>query len=447
MIVFMLSIMSCSGEISQTPASISPILPTEETLAPDPTETSTPQPSPTESRNEIQVVSYTQLPSLPEGASIQGLIVIGDQSDNFTSARYAYLIDGQTGEKILDLPPYPTPVMNEFSYFSSSPDGKWLAYFSWEGNQETLYVVDANGQILMNLLIRDREGNFLLDTQLPGGTRLDGYIYWLDNERLMTEKWPKDETLYISEQTYSAVLIEPRTGFIQNYPAVYPQITTSYVFSSQTWDNGGYSGMVFDPAMTRVVYGTDHMGVNLWDMENQKIIVEFPPRYSYSLLGGPVWNRDGSMFVIELPGITFGGSEDLFELVLVDRNGEMNRLTYFSDQFSNSNLLRLPAWSPDEEKVAVLAGLTPNPCENEWFDLQPVVIDLYTMTSTIYCILDTIDSPGRLIWSADGTQLLLATSTGYVGEFSTVLLDIKAGYAAMMYEDSIPLAVMSDVEE
>jgi len=200
MIVFMLSIMSCSGEISQTPASISPILPTEETLAPDPTETSTPQPSPTESRNEIQVVSYTQLPSLPEGASIQGLIVIGDQSDNFTSARYAYLIDGQTGEKILDLPPYPTPVMNEFSYFSSSPDGKWLAYFSWEGNQETLYVVDANGQILMNLLIRDREGNFLLDTQLPGGTRLDGYIYWLDNERLMTEKWPKDETLYICEE-------------------------------------------------------------------------------------------------------------------------------------------------------------------------------------------------------------------------------------------------------
>jgi len=356
-------------------------------------------------------------------------------------------VDGETAHKLADLPPYPT--ISEFQFsFAVSPNGQMLAYYAQylPGHQKHLYIVDANGQVMVDQLIVNSAGEFVLNEWTPGAGELGGYIYWLDNERLMTEKRPTREGIDMP-MAFSAVLLEPFIGAIQEFPPIYPGIT-SQLYSFPTWtDLWIFEAMVFSPDLTRLVYGRDDGGVSLWDLEFEREIIQLQDAFTS---GGPTWSQDGLSFIITLPDpeANYSKSQALFQ---ISKDGEITQLTHLGQEFRKVTISN-PSWSTDGKQIALRVRLNPDPCTGESIGYRdyPAVINLNELQEvTLYCIsnirmMDFLP----LLWSPDGSQLLLPIEHDTVTrEFSSILLDIEAGYAATWIEGDYPVAWMSEPQE
>ena len=386
-------------------------------------------PTPVINQN-LLVYHFENIQDLPPDIITSGVIVLGDQMENSSFIQTVYLMDGKTGQIITDLPPQSSNSAQNYS-FAVSPNRKMLAYYSRQSLMRNLNIVDSKGQVILELLIVDIDGKYQLDRLISGDVYWENTIYWVDNNHIVTEKWPR---LMNSREmrSISAILFEPFQGIAREYPPIYPDISNQ-MDQSVIWDKGGLSLMLFDPTMSRLLYGTIDNDVVLWDLETEKEIF----RISASLNNhGPVWSIDGGSFLIPETK-TFGQ----YDLLQITRDGEVKQLTFLTKHFTNPNI-QSPRWSSDGEKIAFFVKAIQNPCGNGSSSIYPIVLDINSLESIkLYCI--PVQPWTEPIWSPDSNQLLLSVEEGW-NEFSTVLLDTNEESVGYISHGYIPMGWMVD---
>jgi hypothetical protein len=136
---------------------------------------------------------------------------------------------------------------------------------------------------------------------------------------------------------YSTVVLNPFTGEQKELASNYPNIQTT--FQINLWGKYNFSETVYDPTLTRVLYMEEVPGDNafvLWDIPNEK----FLGRYKNDIWNygqNPKWSPEGDRLAISIDegSESATSAEDLY---LLSRDGELSRLTFFSDNHLYSRI-------------------------------------------------------------------------------------------------------------
>ncbi len=386
--------------------------------------------TPTAYTQKLEIETVEVLPQLPNTSEIAGTIVLGQTiGGSLSVVKTFYLLDMQSGEIIAHI--QPNPPNYAIDNVAVSPDGKMLAYYSVASHPDHLIFINAEGQELLDVPIFNEEGEYLQNDLIPGEIEWAAF-YWLDNERIVIEKYPYQRDNK-GKRAVSAILFEPFQGTAQEFLPTYPDIFLFRdLYDSPRWRKLHYSKMIFEPGLTRLVYGTDDLNIVLWDLENEKEVLRLP-EVPYD--DSPGWSADGSSFLTTQEKGK-AGSADLYQYT---RDGEEIRLTYLEDKISDFRV-RSMVWSPDGEKIAFLVSTEDPFCGGGYPDNYPGIIDLNNMqTVHLYCLHTYFNH--FPVWSPDSSQLLLMhKGDSYV--FATIVLDFEDSNAAILDTQVVPLGWM-----
>lgn len=389
---------------------------------------------PKHTKQELITIDKEVYSEVPHRKSLTGVIVAGIPVQTIEVSDI-YLMDAQSGTKISELPP--DPPYSSISSFSVSPNGKLAAYYSSSNAPKNFYIINNKGEVLLDMTVVDEEGKYLLGNLIPGERVSWDGVYWLDDESLVTSKYPLGERDEL--EVISPIYFRPFQKTAKEYLPVYPDISLNYI----NYRTGLPSFMVFDPALSRLLYVNKDSRIVLYDLENDSIISQYLTVEEY-YQGDPVWSKDGSKF------LTIGidnsanqsASEDIYEIT---RDGVARRLTYFETLITDYTLVKL-SWSPDEKKIAFLVNSNQTPCgprrESPYLGVyeydSPEKVKLYCYESFYFF------TP---VWSPDSRQLLLMTRDPDDWHQSPMLLvDTEEDYAAVMDKNLLPVAWMAGDE-
>ncbi|MGC1374776.1 MAG: hypothetical protein WA821_01045 [Anaerolineales bacterium] len=305
-----------------------------------------------------------------------------------------------------------------------SPDRKQLAY---------TYFLKGPLQIV------DSSGAQIASQPLPQGWV--GVLRWIDMDTLLMEKFAEEIDYY---RDASSIIYHFKTGEQQELPPNYPGIDLSTRYQ---WGNYSYTRTVYDPSFSRVIYP----GLVLWDMQNNRQIVELHQGIEQTLGGAPQWSQDGSFFIAsvspqaEVLGTLYKNATDGlpykggYELMRVSRDGQAQRLTTLTTQYyAGEEAFSL---SPDEKHIAF--WLVPD------YGVDPVwkapkslaILDMESGEITDLGIPGG-ESSVAPIWSPDGKYLVVSrlAPDGTVDKstFPDVLLvDLENKQAVRIAENSV----------
>ena len=383
-------------------------------VMPAPTDTVTPSPSstpkntfPVELPESIQQNCLDILPNLPTDKTYSGKIIFFEK--DYEEASFYDLNTRQT----LSMQYKPLGI-------TISPDHKKYVIRDAEDHQLKVFAVDGN---LLNT-IDPEEDSFATDR-------------WLDNDQLvlMLAK-PMEGTTYYY-YPWDALIINLSTNQRRLIQSDYPDIDRAN--ARMSWEGGGTTK--YDPTLTRVVYaspveedyiGSGGPGYVLWDMTNQKKLVEVA---ADNFACTPKWFPDGSKFVIN------GSGGDFF---IISRDGKVTQITDFNDDPQRANqkfyYSDIYAWSPDGRYLVFWLEFI----ENQRVVGTLATLDTVTGAATDYCVsignigynlLPSIYVP---IWSPDGKNVVVIANRQEDRTFDTFLIDFEGGFAAKVGENLIP---------
>jgi hypothetical protein len=232
------------------------------------------------------------------------------------------------------------------------------------------------------------------------------------------------------------LVLDLTTGGIQELSADFPMIYK--IPPLPDFGRYTFSGTAYDPTLTRVVYASawaDYSGIILWDLVKHQEITRLPAEWPWDT---PLWNTDGSAFIISLPPQVLSQDgvrkiiDDHFEYLsgseffIVSREGEIRRLTYLT--VINNIEEGAYSWSPDGKQVAFWMKTDKDP---QW---QLAIINIESGQIINYCVGGG-DGGYPLIWAPDGQYL--AGTYGMPDWYITnatriVLLDIKGNTATLV---------------
>jgi hypothetical protein len=258
-----------------------------------------------------------------------GRLVLSGNWAKYPAEALSYLLDLQSGAQI---------ALGQTKYETVSPDGRWLAFFDFTNEK---------------VVVADYEGKHLLEIPSPRGKLTPAY--WLDDQRLILDNDFAVDPQYGFKYggAIGLILLNPFTGEQQEWLPDSP--FPNQIFYAPYWP--ATSGLVFNPALTHAVYPSEirpGLPVILWDMQNQqelrRIYTDDPP----------VWSPDGSQFVISAPlnvgsdlvnftdSLPYESGTDLF---LVNLEGKIERLTYFTTRKRITTRERGYTWSPSGRSI------------------------------------------------------------------------------------------------
>ena len=345
-------------------------------------------------------------------AAPAGVVVIQDQGSGDIS-----LLNLQTGDR-------KTFGHDAAGMMAISPDRRQLAYtYFLEGPLE---IVDGNGAPVAS-------------RTLPKGWV--GVVRWIDMDTLLMEKFAQQSDYY---QNASSIIYHFKTGEQKEMSSNYPGIDLTTKFP---WGNYSFTRAVYDPSFSRVVYP----GLVLWDLDNNRSIVELHQGLEYTLGSEPQWSQDGSFFIAavapqaESYGTPYKNATDNlpyqggYELWRVSRDGAVKRLTTLTAQhYAGEEAFSL---SPDEKRIAF--WLVPN------YDFTPVtqapkslaILDMESGKITDLCIPGG-ESSLAPVWSPDGKYLAVSryTADASVDESilpDVLLIDLERKQAARIAKNSV----------
>jgi hypothetical protein len=389
-----------------------PALATASPLALSPTPTSTPAAAPTatdtpEPAHPWHTDRVELSPSLD--AMPDGVVVI--QRQGFGPIT---LLDLQTGGRKL--------FEGRISFIMAvSPDHRQLAYTHFA--KGPLQIVDSNGALVASR---------------PLPQDWVGVIRWLNMDTLLMEKFMD---FY---QSASSALYNLKTGEEKELSSRYTGID---LVTKLQWENYRYTRAVYDPSLSRVVYP----GLVLWDLQENRSIVELHQGLDKIFSSAPQWSQDGSFFIAAAPpqaevlgtfyknvtdGLPYKGG---YELLRVSRDGQVQRLTTLTTQFNAGE--EAFSLSPDEKRIAF--WLVPD------YGVDPV-----SKTPKSLAILDMesgeitdLGIPGgessvAPIWSPDGKYLVVSRFTADETVDKSILpdvllVDLERKQAVRLAEDSV----------
>jgi Tol biopolymer transport system component len=164
----------------------------------------------------------------------------------------------------------------------------------------------------------------------------------------------------------------------------------------------------------------------LWDLETSQELWRLKID-GYLLHSRPQWSPDGTRFAIGIPPELYG---PVFELLVVDRDGQAKQLTHLEEAgFEYDTRIYHATWSPDERYIAfwLVDYLTGSG--------TLAVYDTETETVTDYCI--PLGNPLSFppYWSPDSKQLVFDSSADFYGPYQVVVLDIVENRAVEIAGD------------
>jgi hypothetical protein len=312
--------------------------------------------------------------------------------------------------------------------FSISPDGKWIAYYSYRS--DSLVVTDADLNIVAFL---PREKNW--------GNKL-----WLDENNLIINIVENDLLVF---KSLGFLIINPFDNKKQELKMDFPNIYSGYPLPF--WN--GFPVTAFNSRLDRVVYlqGDTTFFYTLWDIEKQKVITQMQVYGEFQSV--PYWTRDGSMFAVA-PSLTANGGDNYpsYEILSVSHDGIVKELTHLSDYYPWIYISDL-SWSPNNQYIAF------------WYsywndtDLQPYftdprdrylgVVDVKSGETTAYCIHGELNREIGMrvyrppLWSPDSRQVVIQSQVGedYLN-FQTILVDIHENRAYHIADNLEPVGWM-----
>jgi len=325
----------------------------------------------------------------------------------------SYLLDLQSGERIS---------LGHTRFETVSPDGKWLAYYDTE--QEQVAVVDY-------------EGRLIYETPAPQGQLWPAY--WLDNQRLLLNQYIP-VTPGPSGPAFDLVMLNPFTDERQEWHPEFP----NQMEANPDWLL--YSNLVFNPALTHLIYPVyeEDFPIVLWNVQSEQVIREI---YWASRSTMPRWSPDGRYFVTDAPlgsesveFVPYIGFENSLpyqggtELFLVNLDGDVKRLTYFTvlQERRQSGYI----WARDGHRIAFYSLY--------WDSFTPdlVYVDLDTGRVFDYCATRPLPGnhlaipifPPDIVWSPDGDYLAV-TFLDNEFNYTVNLVELSTGYAWQIGED------------
>jgi len=289
--------------------------------------------------------------------------------------------------------------------FSTSPDGKWLAYcqFSDESPKgQWLFVESADWQ---------QQKRIPIDTSLAHF----GPHLWLDNEHLIFTRIQGDHR----PRAFSMVAINPFTEEQFELYSNYPNLLLSPAGPEGRMDFAE-SDVVYDPSLDLVIFPSSVGGVYivLWDRQSKSILAKVNGAVGYY----PLWSPDAQQFAVPLL-YPLGGETILEEWFRVSRDGQVEQLTHFSDYFTSAEFGPGYSWSPDGQKLAFWLDVSPSLCPG----LNLAILDIPTKQVTDSCIHDLPGYGPPPIWSLDGRYIVVVH--GNTRPRQTLLVDIEQSQA------------------
>lgn len=386
-----------------------PVPTIEETVTP----TSTPEATP---RAQLHEVCLEILPSLPDDAGLSGQVVLRGE---VIAGRGYVGIDSKLDLATGTLIPIEKPENDLLWQIHVSPDRTRLAY------GVASYSVDSR-KLAEWITIEDSAGHTI--TKIPLEIDLMDGFYWLDNQRIVIG--------------------------INHLPRIF-NITTGETISSSSWFSRSPGGFliehifwdaygIFDSQLELLLYVQYDRTMLLWDVENDQTLLDLHNEDNGFRIAGsaqPKWAGDDSQVVLSLSDDYSSPGYELFRL---DRSGRLERLTYLGDLYDHV-IIQEFSWSPDNRQIAFVYSYKNNSGGGaKWSETQLAVLDLETLEITNYCGL-----PGWLawtdgpIWSMDGEQLLIGRVEADYEIRSTILVDLRRGYAAVIAEEVFPAGWMA----
>jgi WD40 repeat protein len=389
------------------------------TAAPSPTlfSTVTPTPLPTipPTATPIQISPITQRclqfqnsspPTLNGRLVLSGFRIRGRYQGSIEGE--SYLLDLQSGERIS---------LGHTRFETVSPDGKWLAYYDTE--QEQVVVVDYEGRLIY---------------ETPAPQRQLQPAYWLDNQRLLLDQSNQN----LDGKPRDLVILNPFTNARQEWHPDFP----NQMEANPDWLL--YSNLVFNPALTHLIYPAleEDFSIILWNVQSEEVVRKI---YMGSYSTMPRWSPDGRFFVTDAPlrsadqlshinfedGLQYQGGTELF---LVNLDGNIQRLTYFT--VLQPRMQHDYIWARDGHGIAFYSL--------PWYSFTPdlAYYDLDTGITINYCATRELPEDGSalpifppdIVWSPDGDYLAV-TFLDDNFRYTVNLVELSTGDAWQIGED------------
>ncbi|RMF44293.1 MAG: hypothetical protein D6755_09330 [Anaerolineae bacterium] len=391
----------------------------------------TPLPTyPPETQVKIQCLKVS--PEFPDIADSIGTVIFdGRQISNGRYIPETFLREMVTGHSLKI-----TGENESFNNFVVSLNKNMVAF--------NRVMINANDRITQNeIALADAAGQIQMTT--PWEADWLALLQWTDDQRLLLAYDQPITTTdgYPAQASY--LVLNPATDDRQIISPDYP----NFLDLTNAW---GWQGVVYDPALTRAVYGWQYMDgdeemytLGLWDTERHQLITTMEDYYAYypvfkSETPLPRWALDGSKFAFRGQFLASRADERVtIELYQADRDGQVNQLTHFG--LATSYLPgRSFSWSPDGRYIAMYL--------EDWYDVNEThvaLLDTETQTVTDYCI-PIRGMPSVPIWSPDSTQFLVVDRYAKKHQ-RVILIDIVQGFAAVIAEDVEPVGWMVALEK
>jgi len=429
-IVLNLFLVGCSGTF--TPTSIVPTetegtIPATATSMPIVTSTSvlpTVLPtlaSPTSTPNskvKVRCLEIAQEHSL----DIEGRLVLAAEGD---ASRSSYLLDMKTGDQIL----LPQSANESLLSLVVSPDKKWLAYRKYDALTNTSQIVISTSEGKPQRII-------------PWGDSWREIAGWLDSEHLLISKE--------SDRLDSLLVFNPFTEQQQELLHKYDNIYNDQ--PSPDWERFAFSRTIYDSTLSRVIYPST-IGENgafvLWNIKDNEEIVNFSGAGLITYGGTPKWSPDGQRFAINNAiTTTLLEGEVPEELFSVSKDGEVIRLTYLTEYYSETSIGQFN-WSPNGQYIAFWLRAKPSSYPNPYSDPGPnptqrlAILDIAKHEVTNLCIPGG-DVDTSLVWSPDSQQIVVENyyDPHFPGRSHVYLVDLTQGFAVTIAEDALPTGWM-----
>jgi hypothetical protein len=311
--------------------------------------------------------------------------------------------------------------------FSVSPDKKVLAYYTEginpnnnrsEFKNNRLVLISGNGEKIVEYYNQS--------------LYWWGLIGWLDNERLLISRFVGTDV------PYPTIIFDPLNAKTEELAPNYPEIYTRSTWL-QSWDEYSSVEAVYNPDLSLVIYLKNPSRIVLWDRQSEKIVTEIDvPGASSS---PPLWQLNGRQFIIDIAIDDNKNYPPREELVSINADGEIKRLTRLLDSYKYVEIDRYSE-SADGKYIAFWfhhASYWP-PSTRQF---QLAIYNTLTEQTKIYCV-ETRTEIHPPIWAPTQNQLLVAGYLDSIENYGTVFVDVENGILSLVEKGVIPVGWMLD---
>lgn len=301
--------------------------------------------------------------------------------------------------------------------FTISPDGKWLAYMTWQPEKNLIVESLVSGEKLIH------------PWDFDGSTRVASIYGWLNNDQIII--WYFD-----SEKSNGVTLYNPFTQNTTKMNTDYPELTNQIWFW-KSWP----SVAIYDPTLSYVTYLRDRGGYKsegnqtlvLWDRKQNMQLAAID---NFGLTDvHPIWKKN-SKGVYLVKAKEGQGNPPNDELFFIGVDGTVKQLTNLQEDFPGKGIrIYNPKLSADEKTMAMFIEV--RSIENRNWVKSLMIMDLKSGKIHDTCIHDETDwSFENYAWADNGKMLAYVLRDSTDKHRKLWVIDVEKNKTKMIAEEA-----------